>query len=489
MATRAGAQTASTAPTSASSSAASTTTSLATLSLAEALREADAHGFANRIAASATSADRARARLPLQAILPAVRVESGVLRTTDPIGAFGTTLRQRAVTPAAFDPARLNAPAAITNVQGGVVVELPLLNSDAWLGLRAARAAAEASGASAEWTARSLRADVIRAYYGAVLAAEKVTTLESAERAATEATRQVRAMMTQGLVTKADALQANVRTLDLSGQLLAARTDVVTAREQLTLLLGRSPPSVASLPSELPNELPADSLVLAYASAIAHEGRGDSNSALTGDVDRASERADVRAARAGLKAADADLLRGGSTLLPRLNSFARYDWNSANALFAGRPNWTVGVMASWSLFGGNRELADVSGASARADGARAGVQASVARGALEANMARRAVDVAVQRLTLAAESEAQSREAHRLVQKRYSGGLATVAELLGAEAAATSASLSRSAARFAVIDALASYRRALGEDPSALANLDADARARAASVTPPGSEQ
>ena len=80
--------------------------------------------------------------------------------------------------------------------------------------------------------------------------------------------------------------------------------------------------------------------------------------------------------------------------------------------------------------------------------------------------------MALQRLDLADRSAEQSREAHRLVEKRYAGGLATVAELLGAETAATGAALARAAARYALIDALAAYRRAIGADPAELAALD-----------------
>jgi outer membrane protein TolC len=88
-------------------------------------------------------------------------------------------------------------------------------------------------------------------------------------------------------------------------------------------------------------------------------------------------------------------------------------------------------------------------------------------------MTSRAVTLAAQRLDLATAAARQSREAHRLVEKRYAGGLATIAELLGAETAATGASLAQAAARYALIDALAQQRRAIGADPGALAQLDA----------------
>ncbi|AMW05569.1 TolC family protein [Gemmatimonas phototrophica] len=434
------------------------------LRLADALAEADRRAFGNRQAAANASSDRARAALPLKGILPSARVEGGFVRTTDPIGAFGTTLRQRAVTPAAFDPARLNDPAPVNNVTGGLVLEVPVFNADALTGWRAARSAANASAAMADWTTMTTRAMVVKAYYGAVLAQEKVAMLTQAQRAATAAVKQVESMVRQGLVTKADQLQASVRAGDVAAQLLSASNDATTARQQFAMLLGRS----ESGPLVLPAGLPTDSVVRAFAeqdTAAAHTPAAEGQSA--GHL-----RDDVRAAQLGAQAASADRKRAAATMLPRLNGFARYDYNSPTTLYAGKPNWTVGVMGSWSLFGGGSELADVAGADARARGARAGEEAARANARVEADAAARLVTLALRRLELAAQASAQSTEAHRLVAKRYAGGLATVAELLGAETAATGASLAHAAARFDVIDALAQYRKAIGADPGALARFD-----------------
>ena len=430
--------------------------SSALLTLADALRDAARHGFSNRIASGTSTADRARARLPLKGILPSARVESGVVRTTDPIGAFGTTLRQRLVTQAAFDPARLNNPAAITNVQGGLVLEVPLVNADAWAGMRAARATADASDASATWTARTTSATVIRTFYGAVLAAEKVRTLLQAQRALDAAARQVQAMLQQGLVTRADLLQANVRATDVASQLVAARNDVRTAEQQVALIMGRTDVAPLRLPSELPDSATVRALAVRDTLVAAAPGGAD-------------ERPDVRAARATVIAANADHRRATATLLPRINSFARYDWNSPTALYGGKPNWTVGVMASWSPFSGGSEMADIAVATARRATALAGADATRAQARLDADVARRDVIVALERLDLAGHAAEQSREAHRLVEKRYAGGLVTVAELLGAEATATGAALAHAAARYALIEALAAHRLANGTNPSDLA--------------------
>ena len=427
----------------------------AQLTLSQALQEADRGAYANRMARGTADADRARALAPLQGILPSARIEAGFVRTTDPIGAFGTTLRQRAITQAAFDPTSLNYPSPVNNYQAGLVAELPIFNADAWTGRRAARLGAAASDARVSWTRLETRTNVIHAYYGAVLAREQARTLESASRAAQAHVSQAQAMVRQGMVTKSDALLASVRAGDIDVQLAEARGAATTARQQLALLIGRNPSQAPDVPVELPD--------VARIIAIAER-----DTALASNAPRA----DVEAARAASDAARADALRARATLLPRLNAFARYDWNAPAQLFAGERNWTLGLMASLPIFSGARELSDIRGASGTAAAAAAGADAAIAQAELDEARTRTALSVALERLAIAERAVTQGAEAQRLVERRYDGGLAAVTELLDAQASATASALALSAARYGVISALAERRQALGADPGDLAMLD-----------------
>lgn len=427
----------------------------AQLTLGDALRRAEAGAYANRIAAGTAEAEQARTLAPLRGILPTLRLESGFMRTADPLGAFGASLRQREVTPAAFDPARLNYPAPTNTWQAGAVAEVPLLNADAWLGRQAARRAADASDAQLTWTRIRTRVDVIKAYYGAVLAAEKAATLEAAARAANAHVQQAQSMVREGLVTKSDALLASVRAGEVEAQLAEARGEASTARRALAVLLGDDAAALPTLPVALPG-----------ADAIRAVAAGDTTDTPLG------ARADLEAAQAGLRAARADALRARSTMLPRVNAFGRYDWNDADQAFGGEKSWTVGVMASWTVFGGASEIADIQGAAGRAAAAQAGAEAAQATAGLELEQSRTALLVALQRLAIAEQGAAQGAEAHRLVTRRYTGGLATAAELLDAQATETGSALALTHARYAVIVAAAERRRTLGADPAALAVLD-----------------
>jgi outer membrane protein TolC len=165
-------------------------------------------------------------------------------------------------------------------------------------------------------------------------------------------------------------------------------------------------------------------------------------------------------------------MRARSTLLPRVNAFARLDWNSASRLYAGDRNWTVGVIASWNLLPGPGELADVQATAGRAAAAKAQADAARANARLEDEQTRIALIVALTRLDISERATAQSAEAHRLISRKYEAGLATVVELLDAQAAETQSALALAQARWGAIVADAERRRALGLDPATLAVLD-----------------
>ena len=430
----------------------------AQLSLSEALRQADRSAYGNRIAAAETAARKGQAIAPLKGILPSVHFEAGYVRTTDPIGVFGSTLRQRSVSQANFDPQRLNYPAALGNHQGAVVLEQPLLNADAWIGRRSAAYAADASRASEEWTRMSTRVDVVRAYYGAVLASERASTLRSAARAAHAHVSQAEALVRQGLVTKSDALLASVRAGDVDAQLAEAEGEALTSRRSLAVLLGQNSADGSVTPLS-PSALPPGERIRAVVS--------DDTAAIV-----PVERADVQAALKGFDAAHADALRARSLVIPRVNSFARYDWNSPDRPFAGNKNWTIGIMATWSPFTSPADIADLRAASARGDAARAQADGAQANARLELEQTRTALQVALARLSIAERAVAQSAEAHRIVSRKYDGGLAPVVELLDAQATETQSALGFSQARWSAIAAAAERLRALGRDPASLEALD-----------------
>ena len=429
-----------------------------TLSLADALRLAERDAYANRIAAADARAAEGQAGLALRGILPTVRVEGGYVRTTDPLGAFGAILRQRSVTPSAFDPARLNDPAAIGNLSSALVVEQPIFNADAFFGRRAAARSGAAARAAESWARAGTQLDVVRAYYGAVLAAEALAALDSAARAAHSHQRVAESQYRNGLVTRSDALLAAVRAGQVDAQVIAARGAVRLARFQLAVALGAPADTAFVLPDRLP-----DTTAIAMLAQAA-------------DTGAVADRADVRAARLARDAAAADHQRATALLLPRVNSFGRLDWNAPRAPFGGQDAWTAGVMISWSPFSGGAELAERRATAARRAAADAAAEAATARGRLELQQAANALDVARARMAITGTAVGQSAEAHRIVARKYEGGLATAVELFDAAAEETGARLGFAEARYQAIVALAEGRRAAGQSLLILTRLESTER-------------
>jgi outer membrane protein TolC len=424
------------------------------LTLADAFRRADSAAFANRIAGGDARVSGAHATAALQGILPTVRAVAGYVRSNDPLAAFGFTLQQRGVTLESFNPASLNYPAPVTNWNGGFVAEVPLINVDAWYGRAAATSAAAAATASASWTREVTRVDIVRAYFGAILVVEQAATLVTAADAARAHVRQAESMVANGMATRSDALLASVQAGQVEAQLIGASGEARIARQRLAVLLGQPTDTGFTLPDSLPSAATIRALSL------------DSGPA------PASARLDVMAAQLGVEAARRDARRANARYLPRLNGFGRYDWNSPDQPFGGQGSYTVGIMASWSPFSGASEIAARQEARGRAEAASAGAEAAAATANLERQATATQRDVAVARLGIAESAVAQATEAHRIVARKYGGGLATVAELLSAAAVETQARLALSESRYQVIVADAAARQATGRDLMALTALE-----------------
>ncbi len=424
------------------------------LSLEQALRQAGRHAYANRIADAQARASDGEAARTLRAVLPSVRLEADYLRTTEPLTAFGLLLRQRLVTPVAFDPLRLNQPAAIGNFGTAIVVEQPVFSADALLSRRTARRIADAEHASAAWTQRGTQLDVVRAYFAAILAEEQVGTLDSAGRAAHAHQRVAESRHRNGVATRSDALLAAVRAGAVEAELVAARGARQLQRLQLAIILGSPTDTTFRLPEQLPD---AAAIVTLLSDA---------------DTLSVSARADVQAAELRLAAAAADQQRATAAFLPTVNTFGRLEWNSSRMLFEGQQAWTAGVMVRWTPFSGGSEFAGRRLAAARQDAAAAAVEAVVARGHLEQAQATIAREVASARVRIEGEAVAQSSEAHRIVARKYEAGLATAVELFDAAAEETAARLGFAEARYQAIVAEAERLRAAGRGLTPLTGLD-----------------
>jgi len=157
-----------------------------------------------------------------------------------------------------------------------------------------------------------------------------------------------------------------------------------------------------------------------------------------------------------------------------VNGFARYDWNDPTGFFANERAWTVGVMATWTPFAGGSEIAEVRTTNARTEAAAARHEAANAQATLALTRSHDRVQLALAQLAIAEQNVEQATEAHRIVARKYDGGLSTISELLEASAGETQSRLMQAVARYQLILATAERRAALGADLASLTALDAD---------------
>jgi outer membrane protein TolC len=129
-------------------------------------------------------------------------------------------------------------------------------------------------------------------------------------------------------------------------------------------------------------------------------------------------------------------------------------------------------MASWTPFAGAYELAELQATGGRRQAANAAREGAQARADLELAESSVALDVGLARLAIAQRSQQQSADAHRIIARKYAGGVASIVELLDAAAVETASRLGEAAARYALINAVAARQRAIGADLSTMSALD-----------------
>lgn len=363
-------------------------------------------------------------------LLPRVRVTSGWQRTADPVGVFGTKLRQGRFGQGDFAIDALNDPDPVNDWATAAEAEWSVLDPSRW----SERSAARSRAAAAAWrAARTREATEYRTralYWNAVRAGAEL----EAERTAVEAARSnlelFRRRHEEGVLTDAHVLRAEAELEAARARRVDARRRTREARETLGLFLGWSPDSVP---------VPADSLAAPELPAT----RGEFTPAA---------RADLRAMEAGVRAAGSVEDAAWRRYLPALDAFGRWTLHDADGPFgADGEDWSAGLQLRWTLFAGLGREAARRKADLAAQEARLEYSAAVREATAEARQARRAVEAARQRVEATRAARRAAERGRDLTRRRFEEGLAIAADLLQAESRVAEM-------RSRAIEALAAYR-------------------------------
>ena len=382
-----------------------------------------------KVAESDVDAADADRRVARSGYLPRLDFSEDLARSTNPVFVFASKLGQENFGPQDFAIQSLNEPDPYTNAATRLVLRQNvwdggrtiLYRKAAELGLSAARDASARSGEEVAFGA-------LKAFWDAALAEAMLNVTHSAEQAAQANLELSQRQMEAGMAVPSDQMAAEVRLSEVQALRIRSEQGVRVSRAAIRQALG--------LAEEVDFQLSVPEVV---AAPLAENEESRVQAALSARPDLLSLEQRIRQAEIG-----EDLAR--SRYYPEVGVGAQVEWNAKNAFGDSGSNWTVGATLKIPIFDGLESAA-------RMDRARAELQKLEAmRRGMEDGIRVQVISAysdcvsALERLKVADSAIGQSEEALRIVRERYTEGMAMMVELLGSEAARTSAQGTRALA-------------------------------------------
>lgn len=361
--------------------------------------------------------------------LPSLTATGNFTRSNNPVFVFGSLLEQGQFGAANFAIDSLNHPDAINNLRSSLTLRFPVFDQRATkTRIATAQIRQQQADLQTNLVEQRLRFEVIKTYYGILLAQEKLKVAEEAVGTAEADVKRARDLVESGVAVLSDLLAARVQLSQFRQEEIQLRGEVATAVAALNAALG--------LPIETPQQ-PSGQLVdrrftvdaVEVLSSHALENRPDYQRAVLSSRETAKRLSGARGER-----------------LPRVDAFISAGVSTEH-LTGGSGDYAAGASVSFNVFDAGRK--------SRIEQAKAAQSIALAEQEQLANQIRFEIVRAYQqyvtareRLEAVAEVSAQASETLRIVQDRYHAGITTVTELLRAETALVRARSDVLAARY-----------------------------------------
>jgi outer membrane protein TolC len=350
--------------------------------------------------------------------LPKVNYEESFTRSNNPVFVFSSLLTQHQFGPENFNFGPLNRPDSLNNFQSLVSVDQSLYDAGQ------TRNAVKSAGLSQQLTLEEKRrtemrviAGVVKAYYGAVLAAENLKTAEQALRSAEADLKRAESIRAAGMSTDVDVLSIRVHLAGVTEQRIKRAADLQVARAALNDALGLPLDTPHTLNSEL-KRLDVPDLELASL-----------------ERDASSARPETRASHLEADLAKTQANSARSALLPHVSFRAALESDRQQFLNKGGANWLASVGLRWNLFNGNADKAKIAESEQWVEHAHAEEQRVDSAVRMDVRRAWADLHAAEQRIEVAQAAVAEAGESLRITQNRYEAGMSNVTDLLRNEAA------------------------------------------------------
>ncbi|MEZ4319922.1 MAG: efflux RND transporter permease subunit [Myxococcota bacterium] len=281
----------------------------------------------------------------------------------------------------------------------GITARQPLFDPSGWAAATARSHGARSSALSAARTREEVRSAAVDGFLDLVVVQARIDALESQRLALVETVRQADDLVTAGLALESDALRAKVALAEV---------------EQGQALLGAQREALSwALSARLGLDEPVEPV---FSDDVVFER---------------SERPDLEAVEAARRAVQAERIAVASSMLPRVT--ADVGWQGTDNATLVKSSWSqAGITATWALGAGR--LADMDAASARISALRSRSDALQRGAGAEVAAARAVLAVRESEIAVRERSVAQAEAAQRVLSERYGAQLATLTDVLGAQA-------------------------------------------------------
>ena len=347
---------------------------------------------------------------------PLLQFSETFTRSNNPVFVFGSLLEQGRFGPQNFAVDSLNNPDSLNNFRTAINLKWSVFDQmQSSAQVAQARIGQEQADHQKEIVKQQVRLEVVRAYFGVLLAQQRKDVTEEAVKMGEADLKRIADLFQSGLVVQSDLLSAEVQLAEFRQQQVQASGDLVTAHAFLNTVLGTPVQTLQRVAGQLIDK----QFFLAETDELIRQ-------ALRSRPDYARAGSAVKSSEEGVRGAKGNYL-------PRVDVFSSYGI-SGRDLTSGSSDYAVGAGLTLNLFDFGR--------GARLDKARAAQSTAAAEQVHLANQIRLEVIQVYQdymsareRLKVAGQTVTQAQEALRIVKDRYQEGLTTITEVLRAETA------------------------------------------------------
>jgi outer membrane protein len=378
---------------------------------------------------------------------------------TLPALSVGASVAQRSSVPEFAAP--INGPLAppvvlnpdITTTYGtNLRLQQALYSGGAITGQRdATRHDADAAAATRTQTVTEIRLNARLAYWEAIRTAANVEAAHAQEERADRLLSDTQALFDAGMAVKADVLAAKERLASAHVQLIIAQTAAGNAAAILRSLLQIGPADRVELADSLAGPLPS-------IPGTTEELQRD---ALARRPELAASAAQIAALRSRKQVA-------GAPARPSVGAVAQFDYGLPNLRYFPQQarwndSWSVGLLASWTLFDGGKARADTATVQFTERAAGQERDELTRRILLEVENDRRYLESALAAVEAADAARAAGVEREKDSRERHAAGLAPMVDVLDAQAQLAAAEQQQVNARAGSWIAAAVLARATGQ--------------------------